>query len=118
MKGELCIKSGYSFLSSTLKVEDIISIAKNNNFEYLGLIDKDVMFGVMEFYNACVSNNIKPVIGVEFEINNDTTLCLIAKDKDGYLALTKLSSLASVNKTKLSVDMLKVYKEHLIVILP
>ena len=66
MKGELCIKTGYSFLSSTLKVEDIIDIAKNNKYEYLGIMDKDVMFGTMEFYNACVKNNIKPLDAVGF----------------------------------------------------
>jgi len=72
----------------------------------------------MEFYNACVSNNIKPIIGAEFSISNDTVLCLIAKDKDGYVALSKLSSLVNVNKVKISVEMLKDYKEHLIVIIP
>ena len=118
MRGELCIKSGYSFLSSTLKIENIIEIAKKNKYEYLCIMDKDVMFGVMEFYNACVSNGIKPLIGVEFSLDNDTILGVIAKDKEGYLGLCKLSSLVNVNKGKITVDILKDYKEHLIVILP
>ena len=59
MKGELCIKSGYTFLSSTLKIEDIINIAKENKYEYLSLVDKEVMFGAMEFYLACKKNDIK-----------------------------------------------------------
>ena len=118
MKGELCIKTGYSFLSSTLKVEDVIEIAKNNKYEYLGIMDKDVMFGTMEFYNACVKNNIKPLIGMEVDVNNDTTLCLFAKDKVGYLALVKISSLINVSKSKITLDMIKEHKEHLVVILP
>ena len=118
MKGELCIKTGYSFLSSTLKIEDIIDVAKNNKYEYLGIMDKDVMFGSMEFYNACVKNNIKPLIGMEVDVNNDTTLCLFAKDNIGYLGLVKLSSLINVDKSKVTLDMIKEYKEHLVVILP
>lgn len=118
MKGELCIKSGYTFLSSTLKIEDIVNIAIDNHYEYLGLIDKDVMFGCMEFYNECIRNNIKPLIGVEFELNNDTLVCLLAKDNDGYLALAKLSSAVNVNKQKVTVELIKEYKDHLIVIVP
>ena len=118
MKGELCIKSGYSFLSSTLKIEDIVDIAKINNYEYLCLMDKDVMFGTMEFYNACMANSIKPLIGVEFEVSNNTTLCLIAKDKEGYLGLCKLSSLVNVTKEKITIELLDEYKEHLIVVIP
>ena len=118
MKGELCIKSGYTFLSSTLKIEDIITVAKEKKYSYLGLIDKDVMFGCMEFYNACKKNDIKPIIGVEFELNNGTVVCLIAKDNEGYLALVKLSSFINTNKEKLTIDLVKEHKEHLIVVVP
>ena len=118
MKGELCIKSGYTFLSSTLKIEDIINIAKDSQYEYLGLIDKDVMFGCMEFYNSCIKNDIKPLIGVEFELTNGTLVCLLAKDNEGYLALVKLSSFINIHKVKLTIEMIAQYKEHLIVILP
>ena len=118
MKGELCVKSGYTFLSSTLKIEDIINIAKNNNYDYLGLIDKNVMFGCMEFYNECVKNNIKPLIGVEIELSNNTLLCLLAKDNEGYLALVKLSSLVNTSKDKITIELLSNYKDHLIVIIP
>jgi len=118
MKGELCIKSGYTFLSSTLKIEDIIDIAKKNNCDYLGLVDKNVMFGSMEFYKACVKNNIKPIIGVEFELSNNTLVCLLAKDNIGYQTLVKLSSLVNTSKEKVTIELLKEYKEHLIVILP
>lgn len=118
MRGELCVKSGYSFLSSTLKVEDIINIAKNRNYEYMCLMDSNVMYGCMEFYNACISNNIKPLIGMELELDNEMIICLIAKNYDGYLALSKLSSYINVNNLKVNLEMIKEYKDNLIVILP
>ena len=116
MEGELCIKSGYSFLSSTLKIEDIINIAKIKKYKYLTIMDKGVMFGALEFYNACKANNIKPIIGVEFDISNDTILCAIAKNKQGYQALAKLSSEVNVNKNKITIDKLKEYRDNLIII--
>ena len=91
MKGELCVKSGYTFLSSTLKVEDIVSYASSNKYDYISIVDKDVMFGCMEFYDLCIKNKVKPIIGVEFELLNNL-VCLLAKDNDGYLGLVKLSS--------------------------
>ncbi len=118
MKGELCVKSGYSFLSSTLKIEDIISISKSKNYDYLCLMDSNVMYGCMEFYKACIANNIKPLIGMEIELDNEMIVGLIAKDYNGYLALSKLSSYINVNKLKVNLEMIKEYKDSLIVILP
>ena len=43
MKCELCVKSGYSFLSSTLRVDKLIAYASSNNFDYLALVDKNVI---------------------------------------------------------------------------
>ncbi len=118
MRGELCVKSGYSFLSSTLKIEDIISISKSKNYDYLCLMDSSVMYGCMEFYKACIANNIKPLIGMEIELDNEMIVALIAKDYNGYLALSKLSSYINVNKLKVNLEMIKEYKDNLIVILP
>ena len=58
MKTELCIKSGYSFLSSTLKIDNMISYALNNEYDCLSLVDHNVMFGAKEFYDKCIKNNL------------------------------------------------------------
>lgn len=117
MKGELCLKSGYSFLSSTLKIEDIINVGINRKYDYLGLIDKNIMFGCKEFYYACLKNNIKPIIGVEFEID-DCIVCLIAKNNAGYNNLVKLSSIVNTRKDKINFSNISEYSENLIVVIP
>ena len=91
MKAELCVKSGYSFLSSTLKIDDIVSYAQKNEYESIALVDHNVMYGVKEFYDKCISNNIKPIIGVEFDVE-DFLICLIVKNEEGYRNIVKLSS--------------------------
>ena len=59
----LNIKTEYYLLSSMIKVNDLISFALKNNLTSLTITDNN-MVGCMEFYDACVKNNIKPIIGL------------------------------------------------------
>ena len=118
MKTQLCIKSGYSFLSSTLKVDDIICYGVNNNYDVLSLIDHNVMYGVKEFYDKCKQKQIKPIIGVEFDVEN-FVVCLLAKNSEGYQNLVKLSSYINNGKNVyLTLKELITYKEGLIAVIP
>ena len=118
MKCELCVKSGYSFLSSTLRIDKLLSYAKENKFTSLALVDKNVMFGVKTFYDGCKSNNIKPIIGVEFDVE-DFIVCLLAKGEIGYKNLVKLTSYKNSSKDAfLTIDKLKTYSEDLICVVP
>ncbi len=118
MKTELCIKSGYSFLSSTLKIDTLISYALDNKYTCLGLVDHNVMYGVKEFYDKCISNDIKPIIGLELDVE-DFIICLLAKNEEGYKNLVKLSSYKNKsNDTYLTIEDLISYKSGLIGIVP
>ena len=72
----LIVRSDYSFLSSTIRIDDMISFCTKNNIKQASLIDTN-LFGALTFYNACISNNIKPIIGIELAYNN-TILLLYA----------------------------------------
>lgn len=87
----LNVHSYYSLLSSTLSIDKIINFAISNNQEYVCLIDKNVMYGAIEFYKKSIANNLKPVIGVQFDFS-DSSFVAIAKNNDGYQFLLKLSS--------------------------
>ena len=60
------VKTVYSFLSSTITIDDLITLAKKNNYQELCICD-DNMYGVMEFITKCNSNNIKPIVGVDIK---------------------------------------------------
>ena len=83
------VKTVYTFLSSLITVDDLINYAKDNNYQELCICD-DNMYGVMEFITKCKSNNINPIVGVDF---ND--FLLFAKNYDGYINLMKLSTIKS-----------------------
>ena len=83
------LKTVYSFLSSLITIDDLISFAKDNNLNSLCICD-DNMYGVMEFIKKCNINNIKPIVGL------DIGKCLLfAKNYQGYQNLMKISSLKS-----------------------
>ena len=107
-------KSNYTLLSSLLKIEDIISYAKTNNLPSIALSDNN-MFGTMEFYKKCQKEGIKPIIGLQIDLN-EKEFVLYAKDYLGYKNLLKLSTIQSERKV-LEED-LKKYNNNLIGIIP
>lgn len=82
--------SHYSLLSSTLSVDDIINFAIKNNQEYVSLTDNN-LYCAIEFYKKAKSNNLKPIIGLDINYNNNNII-VIAKDFVGYKNLIKISS--------------------------
>src|SRR5574344_1263056 len=84
------IKTNSSLLTSMIKIDDLICFAKENNLKSLTITDNN-MYGVMDFYHACLSNNIKPIIGLEVTYK-DHIIILYAKNYQGYLELVKIST--------------------------
>lgn len=113
MYAPLYVKTNNSLLESMIRIEELIEFAKANNIKALTITDNR-MYGVMEFYKACTSNGIKPIIGLE--IIMETKIVLYAKDILGYKNLVKLSTIAS--ERTLTVDELKIYSQNLICIVP
>ena len=106
--------SNYTLLSSLLKIEDIITYAKNNNISSIAITDIN-MFGTMEFIKKCEENNIKPIIGLNIILEEDNFI-LLAKDYSGYKSLIKLSTIQ--NERKINEEDLNTYNKNVISIIP
>ena len=94
----LNVKSYYSFLSSTLSIDDIVSYAVNNKYDSIALTDDSNMCGCLEFINKCNRKGIKPIVGMEVWVsfNEDKEkYILLAKDMDGYRNLMYITSVVS-----------------------
>ena len=113
MYAPLNIKTCNSFLKSMIKIDDLIKIAKEHNIKALTITD-DNMYGVIEFYNTCTKNDIKPIIGLE--INISSKIILYAMNYDGYKNLMKITTLKS--EGELNIDILAHYSNNLICLLP
>ena len=111
----LQVKTNYSILNSLNNIKELVSKACEYGYYALGISDNGNMFGVMEFYTECKKNNIKPIIGIELEVD-DCKFLLYAKDLKGYKNLIKLSTINSSDE--LNYQELVKYKDNLILIMP
>ncbi|KUH47369.1 DNA polymerase III subunit alpha [Mycoplasmopsis meleagridis] len=89
--------SVYSFLESLIKIEDLVKLHKENNFDKVVLTDHNNMFGLGTFLEECKKNDIKPIIGLDLDVENYRFI-LLAKNYEGYKFLNKLVLLKSQNK--------------------
>ena len=71
---------------SILTVEDYVKRAKAYNIDILAMTDHGSLSAMYHFYNECVKNYIKPIIGMEthvcerlFSQNKSTTISLWKK---------------------------------------
>ena len=108
----LYIKTDNSLQQSLIKIPDLIEFAKKNNIESLSITDNN-MYGVMDFYKACINNNIKPLIGLEVTYK-ESKVVLYAINYDGYKNLIKLSTIST--EKDIDYEILSKYSNDLVCI--
>lgn len=116
MNVQLYVRSVYSLLSSMCTVSGMVKKAKEYGYSSLALVDKNVLSGALAFKKEAIKNNIKPIFGLEFEIevNERILTCLLyAKNDDGFLNLMGLSSYINTNDNKvIGLDVLNKYRSN------
>ena len=103
----LHVHSQYSILDSTASVGALSKKAAELGLPALALTDFCNMFGTVDFFKACRAVNVKPIIGCEVMVAPLSRhekkrvsghfvgypLILLAKNKEGYRNLCKISSI-------------------------
>lgn len=116
----LNVKSHYSLLNSTMRIDDIISNAIVNNNKYVALCD-DVFFGgALEFFFKAKKNNLIPIIGLAFKLSCEDEMLSInvyAKNYDGFKNIEKISSYLYLNNHVIDYDVFSKYQDNLYVCL-
>lgn len=105
----LNIKTHYELLTSIIKLEDLIIYAKDKNIDTLAITDSN-MFYDLSFYDICLKNDIKPIIGITVEVD-DINLNLYCKNFNGYKNLCKIVSEKNINN--ITLDFIKKYSSDL-----
>lgn len=106
----LHVHSHYSLLDGLSKIKPLVKTAKERGFSALALTDNGAMYGAIEFYKACLKEDIKPIIGFQAYIaprgmtdmdpekDKDVyTLVLLAENFEGYKNLMVLASKAHLD---------------------
>lgn len=103
----LHVHSEYSLLDGAARIGDLPARARELGQSAIAITDHGSMYGVIDFYNACKNEGIKPIIGFEAyvtkgdlhsrESKDYAHLLLLAKDNTGYQNLMQLSSIGHVD---------------------
>ncbi len=127
----LHVHTEYSLLDGAAKVKKLAAAAKDFGMSSLAITDHGTMYGVVDFYKACKSEGIKPIIGCEVYVAPRTRfdkkvkkddfqyhLVLLARNNTGYNNLMKLVSQASTEgfyyKPRVDRELLEKYSDGLI----
>jgi DNA polymerase-3 subunit alpha len=99
--------SEYSLLDGLSKIPDMLKRVKELNQTALALTDHGAMYGAVHFYNKAKALGIKPIIGLEAYLAQESRhnkqprpgsdqfhITLLAASFEGYKNLMKLTSLA------------------------
>lgn len=126
----LHVHTEYSLLDGACRINKIASAARQKGMTSLAITDHGVMYGVIDFYRACIKENIKPVIGCEVYVaphsRFDKTssyekyyhMVLLCENNTGYQNLIKLVSYGFTegfySKPRIDDELLEKYHEGLI----
>lgn len=103
----------YSLLDGACTVDGLIDAALANNMSSVALTDHGVNFGLMEFYKKAKRRGVRPILGCEVYVSDESRfthqatnratgkrnyyhLILLAKNIEGYRNLNRLTSRAHI----------------------
>ncbi|MGB0880359.1 MAG: DNA polymerase III subunit alpha, partial [Polaribacter sp.] len=126
----------FSVLQSTMQIGNIVKATAKDTMPAVAMTDTGNMMAAFHFvstvlnYNKTAETPIKPIVGCEFNVcenhkdkskkDNGYQIVLLAKNKNGYHNLAKMSSIAFVDGfyyvPRIDREIIKKYKEDIIVL--
>lgn len=127
----LHVHSHYSLLDGLPKINQLVTHAKSLGMDTLAITDHGALYGVVEFYQECIKQNIKPIIGVELYIAprgmtdrhpkldvKPYHLVVLAETLEGYHNLLKIITKANLEgfyyKPRVDYETLRKFSKGLI----
>lgn len=128
----LHLHTQYSLLDGSGKIHEMVMRAKELGMDSIAITDHGVMYGVIEFYKACISEDIKPIIGCEVYVAPNSRfdrepgatddryhhLVLLAENNTGYQNLMKIVSVGFLEgfyyKPRIDKEILRRYSKGII----
>jgi len=127
----LHVHTEYSMLDGLTKISELVKKIKQDGMPAVALTDHGVLYGLYEFWKACKTEGIKPIIGSEIylaptnrQLREDVNgikyyhLLLLAKNEIGYHNLIKIVTKAHLEgfyyRPRADRELLEEYGEGLI----
>jgi len=127
----LHVHTEYSLLDGASRIDSLVKKAKSFGMTSLAITDHGAMYGVFPFYQACIREGVRPIIGVEAYITAGSRkervsrqeqkiyhLVLLAENEIGYKNLMRLVSIAHLEgfyyKPRIDKEVLRAHHEGII----
>jgi len=103
----LRVFSSFTMLEGAMEPKTIASRAAMLGFPAIAITDRNGLYGVMPFSDACIAKGVQPIIGASLAVARPLELggeggvdwlALLAKDEQGYANLCKLVSSAHLDR--------------------
>jgi len=122
----------YSLLDGANKISDLVKVAQQMKMPAFAVTDHGNMFGAIEFYQAALKQGVKPIIGCEVYVaeesrfdrssvrgqNRTYHLVLLCKNQTGYRNLVQLVTSAYLEgfyrKPRIDYELLKQHADGLV----
>ncbi|MDZ4097542.1 MAG: DNA polymerase III subunit alpha [Methylophilaceae bacterium] len=88
--------SEYSIVDGTVRIDEYVARAAGDSMPALALTDLSNLFGAVKFYKAARQSGIKPILGCDLWLENETNrdqpsrILLLCQSHAGYLKLCQL----------------------------
>ncbi len=103
----LHVHTEYSLLDGACRISELVAQAKKHKMPALAITDHGVMYGAIQFYKEAIRQGVKPIIGCEMYVAQQSRLdrssqrketphhiILLVKNNEGYKNLIKLVTLS------------------------
>lgn len=127
----LHLHTEYSLLDGAIRIKKLPGLLKELGMDSCAVTDHGSMYGVIDFYNECKKEGIKPILGCEVyvaprsrtdkEVSRDKDpyhLILLAENEKGFKNLIKLISIGFIEgfyyKPRIDTEVLKNHRDGLI----
>jgi len=128
----LHLHTEWSLLDGAIRIDDLVGRLIEYKMPGCAITDHGTLYGIIHFYTKLKSAGLKPILGCEFYVAENsrfekkaakkgevgTHLVLLAKNKEGYQNLLKLASIAYLEgfyyKPRIDKEVLKNYHQGLI----
>ena len=103
LKAHIHNHTEYSIKDGVCNIDNLIKKSKELGFEALAITDHGVVIGQRKFYEACIKEGIKPILGVElyFSANGEPKdkchMLALVINETGYKSLCEMISDANKN---------------------
>jgi DNA-directed DNA polymerase III PolC len=89
--------SAYSLMEGTATPQALVTMARKLKMPALALTDRNNMYAVVPFYTQALKAGIKPILGMEVDLDDGFSLVLLARNMAGYSNLCHLSTVLRLN---------------------